>query len=214
MRAVGFLMMAHMIEPGGAARAGRHDGGLRRRQRLRRRLRRRDGARRACGRGSRRCEEALERGTAVGFHAHNNLALAIGNCARRGRGGRDAGRRLHLRASAPAPATRQTEVLAAVLAKARATRPASTCGAAWTSPRTSSRRIMPRPQHHRHGLRSSLGYAGVYSRSCCTPSGRRSGSGLTPADILMELGRRKAVGGQEDLILVVAQDLAAERSGK
>ena len=52
-----------------------------------------------------------------------------------------------------------------------------------------------------------LGYAGVYSSFLLFA--RRAGAryGLNPRDILVELGRRKTVGGQEDMIEDVALDM-------
>jgi DmpG-like communication domain len=49
-----------------------------------------------------------------------------------------------------------------------------------------------------------------YGANCvyCTDS---AGYMLPTADILVEVGNRKAVGGQEDLIEEVAMDLAARR---
>src|SRR5699024_9076534 len=57
----------------------------------------------------------------------------------------------------------------------------------------------------------ALGYAGVYSSFLlhAERSGKRFG--LDPRDILIELGRLKVVGGQEDMILDVAANLAKEK---
>jgi len=59
----------------------------------------------------------------------------------------------------------------------------------------------------------ALGYAGVYSSFLLHSETAARKYGLEPVDILVELGKRRMVGGQEDMIVDVALDLLARREG-
>ncbi len=57
----------------------------------------------------------------------------------------------------------------------------------------------------------TMGYAGVYS-SFLLHAGRAAEQfGVDERDILVEIGKRKAVGGQEDMIVEIAMALAEKQ---
>ncbi len=202
MEAIGFLMMAHMLSPAELAEQAK--------------LMERYGA--DCvyvtdSAGALTPQGFAERvtalrdalGIAVGVHAHNNLGLSVANslaaveagatyvdgCC----GGLGAG-------AGNAP----LEVLAAVFDLE-----GYETGVDWFKLMDTTddivRPIMQRPQVI-DGPSLVLGYAGVYSSFLLHAYRAGERFGVDPRAILLELGKRKVVGGQEDTIIEVAAELS------
>lgn len=147
-------------------------------------------------------------GIEVGFHAHNNLGLAIGNtiaAIEEGAGVVD-GCLAGLGAGA---GNAPTEVLVAVLDKL-GFETGVDLYAVMDAAELVAQSLMRRPQVIDKAA-LSLGYAGVYSSFLLHALRASEKFGLDPRDILLELGHRKVVGGQEDMIVDVAMSLAERR---
>lgn len=203
MEAIGFLMMSHMISPQELlfqARLMQSYGadcvyvtdsagaltpdGFRERVRLLR--------------------EGLD--VPIGVHAHNNLGSAVANslaavdegativdgcCAGLGAGAGNA----------------PLEIIAAVFARENIDIGSVDWYKLVDATDQTVRPIMPRPQTI-DGPALTLGYAGVYSSFLLHAERAAKRFNVDPRDILLECGRRKLVGGQEDTMIEIAQELS------
>jgi 4-hydroxy 2-oxovalerate aldolase len=207
MEAIGFLMMAHMAEPPTLVEQARKmadygaqcvyvvdsAGALTP-----------DGVRERVG----ALRDALPAEVEIGIHAHNNLGAAIGNslaAITEGAGCVD-GCACGLGAGA---GNTQTEVLVAALDKLDVETGVDVFKVMDVAEEL-VRPIMDRPQViDRAGL--VLGYAGVYSSFLLHAERAAERFGVSVREILLECGRLRTVGGQEDMIVDIAADLARRR---
>lgn len=58
-----------------------------------------------------------------------------------------------------------------------------------------------------------MGYSGVYSSFLLHANKAAKKYGVDARDILLELGRQKVVGGQEDTIIEVAEQMVFQKEG-
>jgi 4-hydroxy 2-oxovalerate aldolase len=201
MTAVGFLMMVHMSEPDQIAQeaAKMESYGA-------------DYINLADSAGYLLPEEVAQRVEAVrnavkipvGFHAHNNLALAMANSLSAIKAGAtyiDG----TLRGLGAGAGNTQLEVLAGLLQRS-----GYDTGLNFYKlmdlAQNAVEPLMLRPQTVDNGS-LMLGYTGVYSSFLLHVYAAATKYGLEPRDILVELGKRKMVGGQEDMIIDVAYSL-------
>ncbi|BAS28014.1 4-hydroxy-2-oxovalerate aldolase [Limnochorda pilosa] len=208
MTAVGFLMMAHTGSPEVVARQGR--------------IMERAGADVVYvvdSAGAMTMEDVHARVSAlrealacdVGFHAHNNLGLGVGNTITAARAGATwlDGSMCGFGAGA---GNAQTEALVAVLQKL-----GYECGVDLLPLLDAAdavvRPLLPRPQV----LDSKsliLGFAGVYSSFLLHAERAAERFDVDPREVLVEAGRLKSVGGQEDILVEIALGLSTRGAGQ
>jgi 4-hydroxy 2-oxovalerate aldolase len=141
----------------------------------------------------------------VGFHGHNNLAMGVANSVLAQRAG---ARQIDgsTRALGAGAGNSPTEVLAAVfdrLGVATGIDPPAILAAA---EEVVAAYITRQPMMDRSSI--MLGHAGAYSSFLIHAERASERYGVPAHEILAEVGRRRYVGGQEDMIIDVALSLA------
>ena len=206
MDTVGFLMMAHMQEPGALAQQGLLMEGY--------------GANCIYCTDSagymlpddvtariRALREVLKPDTEIGFHGHHNLAMGIANSLAAVEAGatRVDGSAAGLGAGA---GNTPLEVFAAVCSRMGVETGVDLYGLIDVAEDL----VVPMMDEPIRVDRDSLilGYAGVYSSFLLFAQRAARKYGVSARDILVEMGRRKAVGGQEDLIEEMALELRSQ----
>lgn len=146
----------------------------------------------------------------IGFHAHNNLSLAMANtlaAIREGATRIDGS----VRCLGAGAGNTQTEVLIAVLDRMGIQTGIDLYKMMDLAEETVAPILQVPQEITRDGL--VLGYAGVYSSFRLHAERAAKKFGIDSRDILIELGKRKAVGGQEDMIIDVAAEIAKKKIG-
>jgi 4-hydroxy 2-oxovalerate aldolase len=206
MEVVGFLMMSHMLEAGPLAEQAKlmesygadivyvvDSAGAQTMDMVRERV--------AALRAS------LQPQTHVGFHAHNNLGLGVGNAVVAVEAGAD-----HIdgacRGLGAGAGNAATEAIVAVFNKLQWSTGIDLYGVMDVAEDLIGGEIGITPIVNRSSL--VLGYAGVYSSFLRHAENASQRFGVPAAKILERVGERKAVGGQEDLIIECAIELANE----
>ncbi len=141
----------------------------------------------------------------IGFHGHNNLSMAVANTV----AAVEAGATYvdgSLRCLGAGSGNTQTEVMVAVLERMGYQTGVDLYPIIDVANDVVAE-YMPRPQEVT-GASLIMGYSGVYSSFLLHTQKAADKFGVDERDILVELGRMQAVGGQEDLIYDVGARLA------
>ncbi|MGQ4665293.1 4-hydroxy-2-oxovalerate aldolase [Metabacillus halosaccharovorans] len=141
----------------------------------------------------------------IGFHAHNNLSLAMANtlvAIEEGATRIDGS----VRCLGAGAGNTQTEVLVALLERLELNSGVDL----YKMMDLAENIVAPILKQPQEITRDSLvmGYAGVYSSFLLHAQRAAKQFKIDPRDILIELGKRKVVGGQEDMIIDVAAEIA------
>ncbi|ABO68496.1 4-hydroxy-2-oxovalerate aldolase [Geobacillus thermodenitrificans] len=148
-------------------------------------------------------------GIEIGFHGHNNLSLAMANtlaAIQEGATRIDGS----VRCLGAGAGNTQTEVLVAVLDRIGL----KTGVDLYKMMDLAEEIVAPILQVPQEITRDSLilGYAGVYSSFRLHAERAAKRFGVDSRDILVELGKRKVVGGQEDMIIDIAAEIASKKT--
>lgn len=144
----------------------------------------------------------------VGFHAHNNLGVGVGNTLAAVEAGADQVDG-SLRGLGAGAGNAATELIAATLDKMGFEHPWDVFGLIDAAEFVVAPMMPFQPMPDRDSI--AIGYAGVYSTFLLHAKRLGKQYHVDPLDILVELGRRKAVAGQEDWILDVTLELAKKK---
>ncbi|TSI08711.1 4-hydroxy-2-oxovalerate aldolase [Lysinibacillus sp. BW-2-10] len=144
-------------------------------------------------------------GSNIGFHGHNNLSLAMANtlvAIEEGATRIDGS----IRCLGAGAGNTQTEVLVAVLEKMGI----KTGIDIYKMMDIAEELVAPILEKPQEITKDSLvlGFAGVYSSFLLHAQNAAKRYGIDSRDILLELGKRSVVGGQEDMIMDVAAEIS------
>lgn len=156
-------------------------------------------------------KDVLEDGTEIGFHGHNNMGMSIANSIAAIEAGAT---RIDGSVGGLGAGAGNTPVEAFVAVCDRME--IATGCELFKLMDMAEDTIFPMMEHIVRVDRSSLtmGYAGVYSTFLLHANRIGNKYGIPPRDILVELGRKKMIGGQEDMIEDTALTMAKARGLK